>query len=108
MPLLRHLYLEDLVEVSLLTALPGDVRRLAEDAVINRLPGLALGERVTLGRKASGRVAGALLVDREIRVVETALQNARLTEELIVRALSLETISAGAVERIANHARWSL
>ena len=107
-PLLRHLFLEDLVGVALAPSLPGDLRRLAEDAVVNRLPGLALGERIALGRKGSGRVAGSLVLDREIRVVEAALDNVRLTEEMIVKALSFETISVDAVERIAAHARWSI
>src|SRR5258708_4339602 len=106
--LLRHLYAEDLLSISLAPGLAGDLRRVAEDAVINRLPGMALGERITLARKASGRVAGALLLDREIRVVVTALGSPRLTEELVVKALSMETIKVEAVEKIAGHQRWSL
>jgi hypothetical protein len=105
--LLRHLYLEDLVKVALTPGAPGDLRRVAEDAVINRLPGLALGERISLARRATGRVAGALLTDREIRVVAAALGCPKLTDELVVKALGMETISADAVERIAAHERWS-
>jgi hypothetical protein len=105
--LLRHLYLEDLVKVALTPGAPGDLRRVAEDAVINRLPGLALGERISLARRATGRVAGALLGDREIRVVTAALSCPKLTDELVVKALSMENISVDAVERIAGHERWS-
>jgi len=105
--LLRHLYLEDLVHVALTPGAPGDLRRVAEDAVITRLPGLALGERIALARRATGRVAGALLVDREIRVVTAALSSPQLTDELVVKALSMESISVEAVERIAGHERWS-
>jgi hypothetical protein len=105
--LLRHLYLQDLVHVSMTPGVPGDLRRVAEDAVINRLPGLSLGERISLGRRGSGRVAGALLGDREIRVVIAALSCPQLTEELVVKALSKESISVEAVERIATHERWS-
>jgi hypothetical protein len=105
--LLRHLYLQDLVQVTLTPGAPGDLRRVAEEAVINRLPGLSLGERISLARRASGRVAGALLVDREIRVVAAALSSPRLTGELVVKALGMESISAEAVERIAGHERWS-
>jgi hypothetical protein len=83
------------------------LRRVAEDAVINRLPGLALGERISLARRATGRVAGALLTDREIRVVTAALSCPQLTDELVVKALGMESISAEAVERIAAHERWS-
>ena len=106
--LLRQLYLEDLLDVTLASPVPADLRRVAEDAVINRIPALSLGERVSMARRATGRVAGVLLLDREIRVVETALSNGRLTEELIVKALSMEQISVEAVEKIAGHGRWSL
>jgi hypothetical protein len=104
--LLRHLYIADLVKVAQTPGAPGDLRRVAEDTVITRVPGLALGERVALGRRSTGRVAGTLLLDREIRVVVTALGNPQLTEELVVKALSMESISAEAVERIAEHQRW--
>ncbi len=105
--LLRHLYLQDLVQVALTPGAPGDLRRVAEDAVINRLPGLALGERISLARRATGRVAGALLGDREIRVVEAALSSPQLTDELVVKALGMESIKVEAVERIGCHQRWS-
>jgi hypothetical protein len=105
--LLRHLYLQDLVQVSMTPGAPGDLRRVAEDAVINRLPGLALGERISLARRGSGRVAGALLGDREVRVVAAALSCPQLTDERVVKALAMENISADAVERIADHERWS-
>ena len=108
LPLLRHLFLEDLVGVAQAPHLAGDLRRVAEDAVLARIPGLQLGERVSLARKSGGRTAGTLLLDRELRVVEAALGNARLTAELIVKALQYETISADAVEAIARHERWSL
>jgi uncharacterized protein (UPF0147 family) len=106
--LLRQLYLEDLLDVTLNASIPADLRRVAEDAVINRIPALALGERVSMARRCTGRVAGVLLLDREIRVVDTALSNGRLTEELVVKALSMEAIAVDAVEKIAGHARWSL
>ncbi len=105
--LLRHLYLQDLVQVAMTPGAPGDLRRVAEDAAINRLPGLALGERIALARRGTGRITGALLTDREMRVVEAALGSPALTEELVVKALGLESITAGAVERIAAHDRWS-
>jgi hypothetical protein len=106
--LLRQLNMDDLLEVTVTASIPADLRRNAEDAVINRIPALSLGERVSMARRATGRVAGVLLLDREIRVVETALTNGRLTEELVVKALSLEAIHVDAVEKIAGHERWSL
>jgi hypothetical protein len=105
---LRHLFLEDLVEVTLTPVIPGDLRRAAEEAVIQRLPGTSLGERISMARRTTGRVAGVLLLDRDTKVIDAALENGRMTEELIVKALSLEQMTIAAVEKIADHARWSL
>lgn len=106
--LLRNLYFEDLLDVTVTSTVPADLRRVAEDAVINRLPALSLGERVSMARRVTGRVAGMLLLDRELRVVEIALTNGRLTEELVVKALGMEAIGIEAVDKIAVHPRWSL
>lgn len=108
LPLIRQLYMDELVVVTQTPSIAGDVRRIAEDQVIIKLAGLSLGERVSLARRATGRVGGALLLDRETRVVDAALCNPQLTEELVVKALSMEMISVAAVEMIADHERWSL
>lgn len=107
LPLLRRLYLFDLAAVAVTPSVPVEVRRIAEEAVIARLEALSLGERVTLARSGSSRVATALLGDAERRVRSGALENPRLTEEGVVKALRDWALSAEAVEAIASHPRWS-
>jgi hypothetical protein len=107
LPLLRHLYLADLAAVALSPAVPGDVKRAAEDGLVARVKSLSAGERINLARRGSGRLAGALLHDADARVFVAALDNPRLTQDLVLRALSLDGITAEAVEAIAGHARWS-
>jgi hypothetical protein len=53
-------------------------------------------------------VAAALLLDKEVRVWQTALQNPRLTETAIVKALQRSNASPAFVEAISRHAKWSV
>ena len=108
LPLLRHLYLADLMKVVATPGVPADLRRVAEDAVTGRAPTLSLGERIAMARQGAGRIAGTLLLDKEKQVFETALNNPRLTEELVLKALAQENISAEAVEKTATHPRWAV
>ena len=103
-----------------------------DDVLISRLKTVTLGERLTLARRASGRVAAALLLDvadadgkapdstpksgrkvnerrrpREARVMQTALDNPRLTEALIINSMLRSGASAVLVHAVSRHAKWS-
>jgi len=108
MPLVRHLYTFDLVQVALAPAAPADVKFAAEEALINRLESVSSGEKLSLARLASGMVAGALLVDSEQRVVLTALDNSRLTESAVFKALMRADAPAILVQAVCHHAKWSV
>lgn len=105
--LARELYLMDLVAISLRPSAPVEVRRFAEEVIVSRMRQLPLGQKLTLARRGSGRVAGALLGEGHERVSRVALDNALLTEAQVLRALSSETLNANTVERIARHSKWS-
>ena len=107
-PLVRQLYTFDLMQVALTPVVPADVKLAAEEALCNRMETISSGERLTLAHRASGRVAGELLLDAEPRVMQAALQNSRLTESAIVRALMRPEASAALVEAISHHPQWSL
>ena len=106
-PLLRQLYLFDLVNVSLLPSVPGELRRLAEDLLIGRLPQLPLGQKFALARRGSSRVAGALLAEGHEKVVPIALDNAFLEESELLKVLARDGLSAHVVAGVAQHAKWS-
>jgi hypothetical protein len=106
--LLRQLFTFDLMKVALTPLVAGDIKSAAEEALIKRLESLSLGERMSLARRASGRVAGALLLDPENRVVDAALENSRLAEALIIRALTRHECRPALVRSVCQHARWSL
>ncbi len=131
-PLARQFYTFDLMRVALSPGVPGDVKVAVDDVLISRLNTVTIGERLTLARRASGRVAAALLLDvetvdrkrmdgkivadtiidaktaaRETRVMRTALENSRLTEALVIHSVLRPVASAALVQAVAQHAKWS-
>ena len=108
LPLLRHLFTFDLVEVSLAPVTPGDVKRAAEESLLTRLETISVGEKLTLARRASTRIAGGLLLDPEPRVLHAALENPRLTEASVVKAVMRLDAPAALIHAVCHHAKWSL
>src|SRR6202521_653160 len=121
-PLARQFYTFDLMKVALSPTVPADVKVAADDVLISRLKTVTIGERLTLARRASGRVAAALLLDveaigtkivtaktaaRETRVMQAALENPRLTEALVINSVLRPRASAALVHAVAQHTKWS-
>jgi hypothetical protein len=126
-----------MMRVALSPVVPADVKVAVDDLLISRLNTVTVGERLTLARRASGRVAAALLVDvdsasgkmkiddledevagkrrkgagadtPELRVMRTALENPRLTEALVINAVLRPGASVALVQAVAGHEKWSL
>jgi hypothetical protein len=108
LPMVRHFFTFDLMQLALTPVVPADVKKAAEDALINRLEMISSGERLTLARRASGRVAGELLLDTETRVMQAAMENSRLTESPVIKAVLRWDASAALVQAVCHHAKWSL
>jgi hypothetical protein len=106
-PLMRQFYTFDLMKVALSPVVPADVKLSADESLIARLKTVTLGERLTLARRASGRIAGALLLDANERVMQVALENPQLTEVQVVQAVLKPEASAALVQAAAHHAKWS-
>ncbi len=124
-PLARQFYTFDLMKVALSPTVPADVKVAVDDVLISRLESVTIGERLTLARRASGRVAAALLLEveatgseisnaraaktagRETRVMQTALENPRLTEALVINSVLRPDASAALVQAVARHGKWS-
>lgn len=106
--IVRKLFTFDLMRVALKPVVPGDIKTAAEEVLIRRLESLSSGERISLARRASGRVVGALLLATETRVIQSALENPRLTEALVVKALMRASSSAALVRAVCGHPKWSL
>lgn len=106
-PAIRHIYTFELMQVALQPGVPPDVKRAAEEVLIGRLATIASGERLTLAKQGSGRVAAALLIDKEERIMLAALSNSQMTEVWIVKALKVETGTELLAPAVARHQKWS-
>jgi hypothetical protein len=106
--LIRELYTFDLMQISQLPAVAADLKRAADELLVARLASITLGERISLARRSSAMVAAALLLDKEPRVWQAALENPRLGEAALVKALLRPTASPALVKAICHHAKWSV
>jgi hypothetical protein len=105
-PTIRHLYVFELMQIALLPMVAADVKRAAEDVLINKLATISAGERFTLARRSSGRVAAALLTDKEDRIIQAALMNPQMTEAWVVRALKNEAGTELLAPAVSRHQKW--
>jgi hypothetical protein len=103
---IRHLYVFELMQIALLPVVAADVKRAAEDVLINKLANISAGERFTLAKRSSGRVAAALLTDKEERTVQAALMNPQMTEAWIVRALKQDAGTELLAPAVSRHQKW--
>lgn len=106
--LIRELHTFDLVRFSLLPAAAADLKRVADELLVARLASITLGEKISLARRSSGMVAGALLLDKESCVWLLALENPRLTEAGVIKALRRPQAALPFVEAVCRHTKWSL
>jgi hypothetical protein len=107
MRLLRELHLMDLVRISLLPASSMELRRLAEERVLAQLPQIPLGQKLTLARRGSARIAAGLVAHGPAQVARVALDNSFLTEAQLLKALAKEAIPERTIGAVAQHGKWS-
>lgn len=105
--LIRELYLMDLVQLTLLPGTSAELKINAEEQLIARLGQLPLGQKVTLARRGTARVAGALLAEGQAQVLSVVLDNPQLTEAQVLKALSRDRLPLGVIQAVAQHRKWS-
>jgi hypothetical protein len=106
--IIRELYTFELMQFALTPAAAADLKRVADELLLSRLTSITLGERISLARRSSTLVASALLLDKESQVWQPALENPRLTEAGVVRALQRSVAAASLVDAVSHHPKWSL
>ncbi len=108
LPIVRHLYTFELMSLALLPAVAADLKLAVEEALINRLKTISAGERLTLAKRGSTRIAATLLTDPDERVIEAALQNPHMTEASVVKAIMTETAPPGLLDLVCRSPNWSV
>lgn len=107
LPLIRQFYTFDLMKIALTPSVPADVKVAADDLLVSRLKTVTLGERLALARRGSSRLAGAMLLDGDARVMQIALDSGRLTEVFVVQAVLRPEAKPPLVQAVAHHSKWS-
>ena len=105
--LIREFFNFELMHFALMPTVAADLKRVADEQLMTRLASIGLGERISLARRSSQMVAGTLLLDKESQVWKPALENPRLTETPIVKALQRGATSTAFVEAVSHHSKWS-
>src|SRR5580692_10812551 len=104
----RDLYPMDLAQLALLPGTPAELKRIAEDQLVGRLPQLPLGQKIALARRGPARVAGALLAEGHPQFLSVVLDNPHLTEAQVLKVLSREKLPLSVIPAIVHHHKWSI
>lgn len=84
---------------------PMPVRQQAQNKLVERLPTLTVGEKVSLARQAPPQVFMNLLAEEDLKVVAALLDNPKFAEGHCLR-LAAQTGSAQVLGQILRHPRW--
>jgi hypothetical protein len=106
-PLLRRMFTFDLMQLTLTPAVAADIKRAGEEQILVRAESLSRGEKISLARRASGRIAAELLREADEHVVSVALDNGRLVEAGVVTALMDAHSAELLFHLVSAHAKWS-
>lgn len=107
-PLLRNMFTFDLMNTALTAAIAPDIKRAAEEQLLTRLESLPVGQKITLARRASGRIAAALLQTSDPKIIVPALDNRQLTEAFVVQALMKPRAPERLYVLVSHHPTWQL
>jgi hypothetical protein len=108
LPIARHLYTFELMQIALTPSIAADLKMSIEESLIARMESISSGERLSLAKRGSTRIAATLLADSEERVMHAALENPYMTEAWIVKALMRDHAPAPLVHAVCRHPKWSL
>jgi len=104
--LLIQLYLFELLEICYLPGVTPDQKVAAERMILQRLPTVPLGNKLTLARRGTATMVDALLKEGDPRLLEACLQNHRLREVSILQFLNGPVAAPETISCIARHPRW--
>lgn len=105
--LLPGLGWRDLVDIIGNVRIRPTVRRAATLQISDRLPGLAVGERVVIARRASPDLIKRVRGDVNHRVIAALLENPKLTEFLLMPLMNDPATPPEVLRQIADHSLWN-
>lgn len=106
--LVPQLHWPDLLAAGVEMRLRPTVRRAADRTLAERLPGMSLGEKVSLARRAGLGLVQHLRADPQPRVMAALLDNPRMTEGVLLPVLARDTTPPPVLETVAGNRRWGV
>ena len=97
----------DLLRVAQTPGVPADVKKIAEENILQKLAGMPEGQQKTLARRGTGRIAARLPINANADLIRQVLENPYLDEGQLLKVLALEDLPAIVIEQIALDPRWS-
>lgn len=104
--LLPQLHLFELVDICSLAGATVDQKLAAERVILQRLPTIPLGNKLTLARRATANIVAELIKDGNPALTEVCLNNPHLKEASIFQLLNGPHASAETISIIGRHSRW--
>lgn len=104
--LIPGLYWRDLTALGSEPRLHPRLRRAADQQLAARLPGLAIGEKMSIARRAGPGLLAHLRHDPSPRVIGALLDNPRLTEDILAPVVHGATTPGPVLALIAQDRRW--
>ena len=106
--LLSHLFWKDLLEVSVNLRVHPVIRRQSERILQVRVEDLALGEKITLARRAPRAVISSLIRSDDGRLLRAVLGNLTLIEQDAVNIAGAGKTDGEVLAHLAGHPRWGV
>ncbi len=104
--LLPNLRLFELVDLCFIPGAASDHRIAAEQAILQRLPTIPVGNKITLARRATSIIVGEILKEGDARTIEACLNSPRLKEAAVFQFLNGSEATATTISIVARHNRW--
>jgi len=107
LPLVKFLYVFDLLRVAQTPAVPADIKMVAEETILKKIVGMPRGQKIALARRGTGRLVSNVLINSDLELIRAALDNPYLTEGQLLKVLGREDLPPTIVEQISQHPRWA-
>lgn len=106
--LLKHIKIFDLADLTRSHFVHSVTRKKVELMLMERIPSLPAGVKAAISRRASANIIIRIMERSDRRVIDTCLQSARITEDLLIGVLQKRITKPLLVRAIAEQGKWSL
>lgn len=104
--LLPHMFWMDLMLLTITMNVHPVIRRAAEKKLIEKMPEMGLGEKITLAKRGSINLLLHLAKEKNTKIIEGILQNRFATEEIILSIVGNPNTSSEILGVINYSSKW--